>query len=119
MSHNHQNICVLGANDEDMSAAVNEIGRMKGGLVTVIDGKVIAKMPLTIGGLISEEVEAKNIVKQILAMNESAKVTGCTLPAPFMTLSFIGHPAVPQLAPTDMGLVDVATQQFISMIHEE
>lgn len=119
MSHNHQNICVLGANDEDMSAAVNEIGRMKGGLVTVIDGKVIAKMPLTIGGLISEEVEAKNIVKQILAMNESAKVTGCTLPAPFMTLSFIGHPAVPQLAPTDMGLVDVATQQFISMIREE
>lgn len=118
MSHNHQNVCVLGANDEDMSVAVNEIGRMKGGLVTVIDGRVIASMPLTIGGLISEEMEADTIAKQLIAMNESAKATGCTLPAPFMTLSFIGHPAVPDLAPTDMGLVDVASQRFIPMVHE-
>src|SRR5690606_32972728 len=83
MSHNHQNVCVIGANDEDMAIAVNEVARIKGGLVTVIDGKVIASMPLRIGGLISEELEAKTIEEQLKTMNESAKQTGCTLPAPF------------------------------------
>ncbi|HHX94340.1 MAG TPA: adenine deaminase [Clostridia bacterium] len=118
MSHNHQNVCVLGASDEDMAVAVNEVANIKGGLVTVIDGKVIASMPLRIGGLISEELEANTIAEQLTAMNESAKETGCTLPAPFMTLSFIAHPAIPELAPTDMGLVDVSKQEFISLIVE-
>ncbi len=116
MSHNHQNICILGANDEDMALAANEVQKMKGGLVTVIDGKVICTMKLAIGGLISEETNADVIAEQLIAMNESAKLTGCKLPAPFMTLSFIAHPAVPQLAPTDMGLVDVAIQKFVPVI---
>lgn len=116
MSHNHQNICIIGANDEDMAVAANAIKDMKGGLVTVIDGKVICSMKLSIGGLISEELEANTIAEQLHAMNASARETGCTLPAPFMTLSFIAHPAVPELAPTDMGLVDVSKQQFIPMI---
>ena len=116
MSHNHQNVVVIGANDEDMAVAVNEVARIKGGLVTVVDGKVIASMSLKIGGLISEELESDTIAEQLTAMNKSAAETGCTLPAPFMTLSFIAHPAIPDLAPTDMGLVDVSTQQFVPML---
>jgi adenine deaminase len=118
MSHNHQNVVVIGANDEDMAVAVNEVARIKGGLVTVVDGKVIATMSLRIGGLISEELEANTIAEQLTKMNESAAATGCTLPAPFMTLSFIAHPAIPDLAPTDMGLVDVSKQEFIPLIVE-
>lgn len=95
MSHNHQNICVLGVSDEDMALAVEELRRMKSRLATVIDGQVTASIPLTIGGLISEEAEAKVIVSQPARMNRSAELTGYTLPAPFMTISFIAHPAVP------------------------
>ena len=118
MSHNHQNVVVIGANDEDMAVAVNEVARIKGGLTTVIDGKVIASMSLKIGGLISEEFEANTIADQLTEMNESAAKTGCKLPAPFMTLSFIAHPAIPDLAPTDMGIVDVGKQKFIPLIVE-
>lgn len=118
MSHNHQNICIIGANDEDMCVAANAIHNMKGGLVTVINGEIVAQMPLTIGGLISEELEAQTIADQLDVMNASAKKTGCTLAAPFMTLSFIAHPAIPELAPTDMGIVDVATQGFVPMIQK-
>lgn len=116
MSHNHQNICVIGENDEDMATAVNEIEKMNGGLVTVIDGEVIASMALTIGGLISDEVDANVIAEQLTEMNKSAEKTGTTLAAPFMTLSFIGHPAISELGPTDMGLVDVHAQRFIPVI---
>lgn len=120
MSHNHQNVCVLGANDEDMAVAVNEVARIKGGLVTVVDGKVIASMSLKIGGLISEELEANTIAEQLTAMNKSAKATGCTLPAPFMTLSFIAHPppAPPRTArpfimlPDDLGRGTVCPPLF-------
>lgn len=119
MSHNHQNICVIGENDEDMALAVNEIAKMNGGLVTVIDGEVIESMALTIGGLISEETDARVIADQLTAMNESAVKTGTNLAAPFMTLSFIGHPAIAELGPTDMGLVDVLKQEFIPVIIEE
>ena len=118
MSHNHQNICVIGENDEDMAVAVNAVKEMRGGLVTVIDGEVIASMPLVIGGLISDEMDADIIAEQLTKMNESASETGCTLSAPFMTLSFIGHPAIAELGPTDMGLVDVSTQTFLPVIIE-
>ncbi len=116
MSHNHQNVCVIGENDEDMAQAVNAVKDMKGGLVTVIDGEIIEKMPLTIGGLMSEEMEASVIADQLTRMNESARETGCTLAAPFMTLSFIGHPAISELGPTDKGLVHVSTQEFIPVL---
>lgn len=116
MSHNHQNVVVIGANDEDMAVAVNEVARIKGGLTTVLDGKVIASMSLKIGGLISEEFESITIADQLTIMNESAAKTGCKLPAPFMTLSFIAHPAIPDLAPTDMGLINVSKQEFIPLI---
>lgn len=116
MSHNHQNICVIGENDKDMAQAVNAVNEMKGGLVTVIDGEVIEAMPLTIGGLISEEMDAAIIAEQLIKMNESAQETGTDLAAPFMTLSFIGHPAISELGPTDKGLVEVSTQEFIPVI---
>ncbi|NLY46239.1 MAG: adenine deaminase [Tissierella sp.] len=116
MSHNHQNICVIGANDQDMALAVNEVKNIRGGLVTVIDGKVVAAMPLTIGGLISEEMDANVIADQLTKMNKSAKETGCTLASPFTTLSFIGHPAIAELGPTDMGLVHVNKQVHIPVI---
>lgn len=119
MSHNHQNICVIGANDEDMALAVNEVKNIKGGLVTVIDGEVKSSMPLVIGGLISDEMDANIIAEQLTEMNKSAKKTGCNLAAPFMTLSFIGHPAIAELGPTDKGLVDVSKQIHIPVIIEE
>ena len=91
---------------------------MKGGLVTVIEGQVISAMPLPIGGLISEEVDAQVIAQQLTEMNQSAAKTGTTLAAPFMTLSFIRHPALSELGPTDRGLVEVKTQEFIPVIIE-
>lgn len=119
MSHNHQNICVIGANDEDMALAVNEVQKINGGLVTVIDGQVKATMSLAVGGLISDEMDADVIAAQLTEMNKSAKETGCTLAAPFMTLSFIGHPAISELGPTDMGLVDVSKQVHLPVIIED
>lgn len=117
MSHDHHNIVTIGANDADMAQSVNIVAAMQGGLAVVVNGKVLGQMPLPIGGLMSEH-DAKTVDEQLQGMNQAARQTGCTLPAPFMTLSFISLPTVPELGLTDMGLVDVNNHCLIPLILE-
>jgi adenine deaminase len=113
-SHDHHNIVCVGTNDADMAVGVNAIHEMQGGLVVVDNGKVIAKMQLLIGGLMSEK-SADEVLEEIEAMNIAARTLGCPLPAPFMTLSFISLPTVPKLGLTDKGLVDVLAHKLIAV----
>jgi adenine deaminase len=52
-------------------------------------------------------------------INAIAHSLGCMLPAPFMTLSFISLPTVPELGLTDKGLVDVLNHTIIDWKIEE
>ncbi len=115
MSHDHHNIVVVGTNDKDMALAVNCVADIKGGLCTVEDEKVIALMSLPIGGLMSEK-SSEEVAEELKVMNESARKIGCKMPAPFMTLSFISLPTVPELGLTDKGLVDVINHKLIPVI---
>ena len=49
------------------------------------------------------------------AMNEAARQLGCAGSAPFMTLSFISLPTVPELWLTDLGLIDVLEHKLIPL----
>jgi len=115
MSHDHHNIVVVGCDDADMALAVNEVARLHGGLSVALDGEILNSMPLPIGGLMSEE-PASVVMELLDGMNDAAKKTGCTLPAPFMTLSFISLPTVPELGITDLGLVDVLQHKLIPLL---
>ena len=115
MSHDHHNIVVVGCADEDMALAVGEVARLHGGLAVALDGRIVNSMPLPIGGLMSEEPAAE-VMRLLDGMNLAAEKTGCTLPAPFMTLSFISLPTVPELGITDLGLVDVLQHKLIPLL---
>ncbi len=117
-SHDHHNISVVGTNDEDMAVAVNEIVRLHGGLSVATQGKVLASMGLPIGGLMSEK-EAEDVMVELHEVNRAAVEIGCPLPAPFMTLSFVSLPTVPELGFTDMGLIDVLAHKIIPVEVEE
>lgn len=118
MSHDHHNIVVVGANDGDMAAAVNEVARLNGGLCAVCDGKVLSSMELPIGGLMSEKT-VNEVMEQPDVLNRDARSLGCEMDAPFMSLSFVSLPTVPDLGLTDMGLVDVLSHQLISLIQRD
>lgn len=117
MSHDHHNIVVVGCDDSDMALAVNRVAELHGGLTVVVDGQILGSMALPIGGLMSPETEDV-VTLQLDRMNEAAKETGTTLSAPFMTLSFISLPTVPELGLTDMGLVDVKENKLMPLIVE-
>lgn len=114
MSHDHHNIVAVGEHDADIAAAVNEVARLHGGLAVVLGGQVTASLALPIGGLMSP-LDAPTVMEQIDRMNEAARALGCPLPAPFMTLSFISLPTVPQLGLTDKGLVDVLSHSLVDV----
>ena len=114
MSHDHHNIVVVGTNDADMSVAVNEVARLHGGLSIACDGKVVNSMALPIGGLMSEKT-ADEVMDKMDIMNADVKELGCEMSAPFMSLSFISLPTVPELGLTDLGLVDVLEHKLISL----
>ena len=117
-SHDHHNIVVVGTNDADMAAAVNEVARLHGGLAAAKDGLVVAGMSLPIGGLMSDKC-AEDVMEELDEINHTVAKLGCPLQAPFMTLSFISLPTVPELGLTDMGLVDVLQHQLIPLTIEK
>jgi adenine deaminase len=117
VSHDHHNIVTVGTNDTDMALAANTVADIQGGLAVVLDGKVLAKMALRIGGLMSD-LPAKKVIQEIEQVNLAVRELGCELPAPFMTLEFISLPTVPELGLTDMGLIDVMAHKIITTTRE-
>ncbi len=113
VAHDHHNIIVAGTNDADMAACVAAIEETQGGLAIASGGEVLGTLPLPIGGLLSEK-PVEEIIESLQYLNQIYRRLGGTLPAPFMTISFIGLPTVPELGLTDMGLVDVLSHKLIS-----
>jgi adenine deaminase len=106
VAHDSHNIVIVGADDADMLAALRAVEAMHGGQVVVDAGEVLARLPLPIGGLISDQpVEA--VRDMVDGLHAAFAQLGGTLAAPFMALSFMALPVIPSLKLTDLGLVDV------------
>lgn len=103
VAHDSHNMIIVGTNDFDMYTAAVELVKMQGGKVVVNNGKVIAKLPLPIAGLISDK-DFDYVVKHCDELNEAVKELGCTLDDAFMTMSFLSLPVIPELKITDKGL---------------
>jgi len=114
VAHDSHNIIVVGTNDWDMLTAAQEIETMRGGLVVVDHGQVKAHLALPIAGLMSDqpiEVVREEMDKLVAA----TRTLGSSIPNPFMTLSFLALPVIPELKLTDQGLVDVNQFQFVPL----
>ena len=105
VAHDSHNIIVVGTNDVDMMTAAVQIVKMQGGLVVAAGGEILATVPLPIAGLMSEK-SAKEVSVELEYVNNAARDLGCTVPSPFMTMSFLSLPVIPTLKLTDKGLVD-------------
>ncbi len=118
VAHDSHNLVIVGTNDQDMLKTVEIIQAMGGGLTVVLNGKVLASLPLPIAGLMSEASVAK-VNLQLEALHRAAKNLGCKIPDPFMTLSFLSLPVIPELKITDKGLVDVNQFKFVPLFGED
>lgn len=119
VSHDTHNIMVMGANYEDMAAAVNRIIELQGGLVLVKDGEVIGEMPLRIGGLMTDELSADELTEKMASLTEIAqKDLECKAHAPFMHLAFLSLSTSPKWKITDKGVIDAVNYCVLPTIVE-
>ncbi len=112
VAHDHHNILVVGADDRDMLACVAALQESQGGFVAVQDGEVLARLRLPLAGLISEQ-PAGEVEAELGRVRNAAASLGCQLATPFMTLSFVSLPSIPEAGFSDRGLIDVATHRLI------
>jgi len=106
VAHDSHNLVVVGTDDADMAACVAALTEMGGGFAVVVDGRVEARLALPVAGLMSEE-PAEEVAARDHELREAAARLGVKPRAPFITLSFLALPVIPELKLTDRGLVDV------------
>jgi adenine deaminase len=106
VAHDSHNIITVGVDDHDMWLAVRHVLDTGGGLVVVVDGEVVADLPLPIAGLMSS-LPRHQVTDRHYVVVRASRDLGVVLDDPFMALSFLALPVIPALKLTDRGLVDV------------
>jgi len=115
VAHDAHNLIVIGDNDADMLAAIEELKACGGGYTIVRGGKAVNTLKLRIAGLFTDDQSA-DMIEQLRGMADCAHRMGVPENIDvFQNLSFLSLPVIPELRITDIGLFDVAENQFIKL----
>mgnify|MGYP004516288747 FL=1 len=112
VSHDSHNIIVIGDNDQDMALAVQELIRTQGGYTLIADHQVFDTLELPVMGLMSDagfrysHIKLKRMIEKAHEMGVPDGI------APFITLSFMALPVIPEIRITPRGIYDVCTGEF-------
>ena len=114
VNHDHHNLGVFGATDEDMAVAANRCAAIQGGFVIARNGKVLAELSLPIGGLMSDD-DPVVVAEKIRTLD---RVATELRPAPSLgdhptdRITFMNLTCDPwKYSLTDLGLFNLETQQ--------
>jgi adenine deaminase len=113
VAHDAHNVVCVGVDAADMAVAVARLAELGGGQLAVLDGRVVAELPLPLAGLMSDRGAAEVADQQHALRDAAAGVLGVTLGEPFMQLSFLALSVIPQLRITDGGTLDVDRQRYV------
>ncbi|MFN3654150.1 MAG: adenine deaminase [Candidatus Nitrosotenuis sp.] len=109
----HENdMIVIGSNEKDMAAAANHLTKSQGGIVIVRGGKVLAFLPLRVGGIISEE-KFDDVLQKFVAVNSTLVDNGCKFQRPHLIPLFLPFLALPSIRILSSGVVDVKKRSLI------
>lgn len=113
IGHDSHNLVIAGVTDEDMVLAGNRVIENGGGLAIALEGKVLADLPLPIGGLMADE-PVEVVDEKLEHMKKLSVELGISEDIDaFMTLAFISLPVIPKLRLNTYGVVDVEKHQVV------
>ena len=111
VGHDSHNVCVVGTNPADMLKAAEALDQ--GGHVLVRNGEVVAKIPLPLGGLMSDAT-AEEVAAQHDAFMEEARAMGIEEPLdPIMGIIFLPLAVIPTLRIRPEGMFDATTFEYV------
>lgn len=114
VAHDSHNVIAVGVTDEDLCLAVGEVKDMGGGMAVAAEGQLKARTPLEVAGLMSKGSLA-TLTNELRELATASGDLGCALENPFMVLSFLALPVIPELKLTDLGLVDVNRFELVPL----
>jgi adenine deaminase len=114
VAHDSHNVIIVGTADADMQAALEAVVKMGGGLAAATDTRILGSLALPVAGLMSLEPVA-TVRNQLDHLIKIAHDMGTPLKDPFMTLSFLALPVIPEIKLTDIGLIDVNRFETVSL----
>ena len=114
VAHDSHNIIVAGTKNKDMVVAVKALEAQKGGMAIVLDGKVLAAIPLPIAGLMSDQPAGAVDAAMDELYAKAHDILGVSADVDvIMTLCFMSLPVIPKLKLLDTGLFDVEAFDFV------
>jgi adenine deaminase len=113
IAHDSHNIIAVGVDDTSIMKAVNALIEEKGGIS--LYNNTLSVLPLDIAGLMSSQ-DAHTVANRYIEIERLVKQTGCTMPAPYMALSFMALLVIPTLKLSDIGLFDGEIFECINLI---
>jgi adenine deaminase len=116
VAHDSHNLVIAGTNAADMLLVARTLAECGGGFCLANDGRVLAMLALPLAGLMTPE-PVELVAPRVEAYNARAAELGL-LPRvrpPILSLAGIALPVTPQVKITNLGLVDVNSQQFIPL----
>ncbi len=114
VAHDSHNLLVIGRNADDMALAARTLVDCGGGICVTDNGEVQALLPLPIAGLMSPD-PLETVVPRMKALNSALRSQGLTAKQPLSPILGLALPVIPNYGVTDLGLVDVNTQQVLSI----
>jgi adenine deaminase len=114
VAHDHHNLVTIGSDDVSMLAAAHAAADGGGGLAVAVGQNIVARLPLPIGGLMSDRPIAE-VAIGYRRLIDAAHELGSTLTDPLMAMSFMALEVIPSLKLTDRGLIDVEQFQIVDL----
>ncbi|MCH6258903.1 amidohydrolase family protein [Puniceicoccaceae bacterium K14] len=112
VGHDAHNIVMAGTNEADMQIVAKRIKETNGGVVVVVDGKIIAEVKLPIAGLLSDK-RAIDVARDTMVLKDAWNDLGCTLP--YMGFNLLPLSVIPEIRLTDKGLVLVPSMKIVEL----
>lgn len=113
VAHDSHNLVVAGDNDEDMLMAIESLKECGGGYSVVSRGVVLARLPLPIGGLMTDAPVGEVLEIQQALLDALYSLGAKRDSDPLIALSFMALPVIPAVKLTDEGLFDAVNFKFI------
>lgn len=118
VAHDSHNLIAVGTSDSDILHVVEAVRKTGGGMAVGTEQDGTLMLPLPIAGLMSDKPLGE-VVERLESLKTKARSWGSPLHNPFMALSFLALPVIPELKLTDLGLVDVSTFSFVPLFESE
>jgi adenine deaminase len=105
-------ILAIGRKPEAMSAAVNRVLEINGGIVAIEDGRVAYEFPLPLGGMMSD-LPLRHLAQKDVELREFLSRRGYPYHDPLYTFIFLPNDFLPDARINYLGIVDIRNNKVL------